>query len=45
MRNHLKLSAIAVLLASLSGCAVGPDYQTPVTVASENATLSPADDV
>ena len=33
MRNILKLSAIAVLVASLSACAVGPDYQTPAKVA------------
>ena len=33
MRNTIKLSAIAILMASLSACAVGPDYQTPVKVA------------
>ena len=33
MRNTIKLSAIAVLVASLSACAVGPDYQAPVKVA------------
>ena len=33
MRNILKLSAIAVVVASLSACAVGPDYQTPANVA------------
>ena len=33
MRNTMKLSAIAILVASLSACAVGPDYQTPVKVA------------
>ena len=33
MSNILKLSAIAVLVASLSSCAVGPDYQTPAKVA------------
>ncbi|MBU2113155.1 MAG: TolC family protein [Gammaproteobacteria bacterium] len=33
MRNTIKLSAIAVLVASLSACAVGPDYQTPAKVA------------
>lgn len=33
MCNRLKLTAIAVLVASLSACAVGPDYQTPVKVA------------
>lgn len=33
MRNTLKLSAIAVLVASLSACAVGPDYHTPARVA------------
>ncbi|SNY52249.1 outer membrane protein, multidrug efflux system [Arsukibacterium tuosuense] len=38
MRNSLKLSAIAVLLASLSACAVGPDYQTPAKVADISFT-------
>lgn len=33
MSNILKLSAIAVLVASLSSCAVGPNYQTPAKVA------------
>ena len=33
MRNTIKLSAIAILMASLSACAVGPDYQAPVKVA------------
>ncbi|ALS98969.1 efflux transporter outer membrane subunit [Lacimicrobium alkaliphilum] len=33
MRNRLKLSVIAALTASLTACAVGPDYQTPATVA------------
>lgn len=32
MRNTIKLSAIAILMASLSACAVGPDYQAPVKV-------------
>ncbi|MCT8124839.1 TolC family protein [Alishewanella sp. BS5-314] len=33
MRNSLKVSVIAVLVAGLTACAVGPDYQTPVKVA------------
>lgn len=33
MRKPMKISAIAILVASLSACAVGPDYQTPVKVA------------
>lgn len=33
MRNTMKLSAIAILVAALSACAVGPDYQAPVKVA------------
>ena len=33
MRNTLKVSVIAVLVAGLTACAVGPDYQTPVKVA------------
>ena len=33
MRKPIKLSAIAILVASLSACAVGPDYQAPVKVA------------
>lgn len=36
MRNTVKLSAIAILVASLSACAVGPDYQTPTQVADIN---------
>ncbi|MBU1308044.1 MAG: TolC family protein, partial [Gammaproteobacteria bacterium] len=36
MRNTMKLSAIAILVASLSACAVGPDYQAPVKVADIN---------
>ena len=44
MRNTMKLSAIAILVASLTACAVGPDYQTPVTVAdiSVNSPYQPA---
>ncbi|GHG61370.1 RND transporter [Alishewanella longhuensis] len=33
MRNTLKVSVIAVLVAGLTACAVGPDYQTPAKVA------------
>ncbi|HAW93598.1 MULTISPECIES: efflux transporter outer membrane subunit [unclassified Arsukibacterium] len=33
MGNNFKLSAIAVMLLSLSACAVGPDYQAPAKVA------------
>ena len=33
MRKPMKLSAITILMASLSACAVGPDYQAPVKVA------------
>ncbi len=33
MRNTVKLSAIAVLVASLTACAVGPDYRAPAQVA------------
>lgn len=40
MRNTLKLSAIAALLASLSACTVGPDYQAPSTVGSTALDLS-----
>ena len=36
MRNTIKLSAIAILVASLSACAVGPDYQSPAQVADIN---------
>ena len=44
MRNTIKLSAIAILVASLSACAVGPDYQAPVKVAdiSIDAPYQPA---
>jgi outer membrane protein, multidrug efflux system len=40
MRNTIKLSAIAMLLASLSACTVGPDYQTPSAVGSTSLDLS-----
>ncbi len=33
MRKALKLSGIAVLIAALNACAVGPDYQPPAQVA------------
>lgn len=33
MHNLMKLSAIAALVASISACAVGPDYQPPQQVA------------
>ena len=33
MPKTLKVSVIAVLVAGLTACAVGPDYQTPVKVA------------
>lgn len=33
MRNLMKLSAIALLVASVSACVVGPDYQSPTKVA------------
>lgn len=36
MLNTIKLSAIAILVASLSACAVGPDYQSPAQVADIN---------
>lgn len=36
MGNLIKISAITLLLASLSACAVGPDYQTPIEVAEIN---------
>lgn len=36
MRNTIKLSAIAILMASLSACAVGPDYHSPAQVADIN---------
>ena len=44
MRNTMQLSAIAILVASLSACAVGPDYQAPVKVAdiSIDAPYQPA---
>lgn len=32
MRNTIKRSAIAVLVASISACVVGPDYQRPAQV-------------
>lgn len=38
MRNSLKVSVIAVLVAGLTACAVGPDYQTPVKVADISVT-------
>ena len=38
MRNIVKLSAIALLVASVTGCAVGPDYQAPHTVANVNVS-------
>ncbi len=33
MRKALKLSGIAVLIAAINACAVGPDYQPPAQVA------------
>ncbi|MDP4534759.1 TolC family protein [Alkalimonas collagenimarina] len=33
MRSPLKPTAIAILVAALSACAVGPDYQSPARVA------------
>lgn len=39
MRNAIKLSAIAILVASLSACAVGPDYQSPAQVADINISV------
>ncbi|WP_292771118.1 TolC family protein, partial [Methylophaga sp. UBA5113] len=36
MRNSLKLTTIAVLVMSLSACAVGPDYRAPAKVADIN---------
>lgn len=38
MLNKLQLSAIAILMTSLSACAVGPDYETPVQVADISFT-------
>ncbi|MEO3866336.1 TolC family protein [Rheinheimera fenheensis] len=38
MRNTIKHSAIALLVASLSACAVGPDYQAPQSVANINVS-------
>lgn len=45
MRNSLKVSVIALLVAGLSACAVGPDYQTPakVTDISFNSPYQQAD--
>ena len=40
MRNTMKLSAIAILVAALSACAVGPDYQAPQQVADINVGAS-----
>lgn len=40
MRNTIKLSAIAVLAASLSACVVGPDYQAPAKVADISINAS-----
>ncbi|MCC5453103.1 TolC family protein [Rheinheimera sp. UJ51] len=36
MPNMFKLSTMAVLVATLSACAVGPDYQQPTQVANIN---------
>ena len=38
MRNTHKLTTIAVLLMSLSACAVGPDYQAPAKVTDINVS-------
>ena len=38
MRNIVKLSAIALLVAAVTGCAVGPDYQAPQSVANINVS-------
>ena len=36
MRNTVKLSTLALLVASLSACSAGPDYQRPEKVESIN---------
>jgi outer membrane protein, multidrug efflux system len=38
MRKRVKLSTIAMLVAALGACAVGPDYQAPTKVADINFT-------
>ncbi|MDO8828120.1 efflux transporter outer membrane subunit [Methylophaga sp.] len=38
MRNTSKLTTIAILVMSLSACAVGPDYQSPATLADINVS-------
>jgi len=38
MRNRLKLTTIAVLVMSISACAVGPDYKPPATVTDINVS-------
>lgn len=38
MRNTIRRTMIAALVTSLSACAVGPEYQAPVTVADINVS-------
>ena len=39
MPRKMKLSAIALLVASVTACAVGPDYQAPQQVANVNVSV------